>query len=370
MSISGNLRTMPFADLLQWVSQSRKTGTLVVDGDEFKKKLYFEDGRVVASASDNPKEFLGYFLVGWSFLDEEELVELLDMQDKHGALLGELLVIIGRLSREEVMGIIKAKTEECIYDLFLWSQAEFRFLENILPTKKFEPLSLEVDMLILEGVRRKDEMGPIRDVIADDACVPKLLRAVDVQGLGPTEMCLLGEINGRNSIEDIGLHCRVVPFYVLQFMFHGINSGLFSLLPSRADEKPIPGFASGAWKQLVADIEQALEDKELLRAYRKLEVLRSKFSDHRDAVEHAEALLADLERRVTRGGLSDKAVLELAIPTEELTTLSCSPEEGFLLSRVNGSYTLGEILKMLPGCGLGHRVALDALMKRGVLTAK
>ena len=102
MSVSGNLRTMPLPDVLQWVAQSRKTGTLVLEGDPYTKKIYFSNGLVVAVASENPKEFLGYFLVGWSYLDEDELQELLEMQERHGALLGELLVIVGRMSREEL----------------------------------------------------------------------------------------------------------------------------------------------------------------------------------------------------------------------------------------------------------------------------
>ena len=73
MSISGNLRTMPFADLLQWVSQSRKTGTLSVEGDPHNKKIYFRNGLVAAASSENPKEFLGYYLVGWEIIGEEEM---------------------------------------------------------------------------------------------------------------------------------------------------------------------------------------------------------------------------------------------------------------------------------------------------------
>ena len=34
----------------------------------FQKKIYFRDGVVVAAASENPKEFLGYFLVGWNYI--------------------------------------------------------------------------------------------------------------------------------------------------------------------------------------------------------------------------------------------------------------------------------------------------------------
>jgi hypothetical protein len=44
---------MPFADLLQWVSQSRKTGTLSVEGEPHNKKIYFRDGLIAAASSEN-----------------------------------------------------------------------------------------------------------------------------------------------------------------------------------------------------------------------------------------------------------------------------------------------------------------------------
>ena len=223
MSISGNLRTMPFPDLLQWVSQSRKTGTLAIDGPSVKKKLYFREGRVVASASDNPREFLGYYLVGWGFVAEDELQELLDMQERHGALLGELLVIIGRLSREELADVLRVKTEASIFEMFLWGEGEFRFLEAILPTKKFDPMDIAVDHLILEGVRRLDEWERSRDIIGGDDWIPCVVGALDVNALTPEERGVLCEINGTNSIEDIGLARRLGAFLVRQFVLQGIQ---------------------------------------------------------------------------------------------------------------------------------------------------
>jgi hypothetical protein len=38
-----------------------------------------------------------------------------------------------------------------------------------------------------------------------------------------------------------------------------------------------------------------------------------------------------------------------------------------LLSRINGSYSLGEILKMIPGSTLENRLLVNALMQRGVV---
>ncbi len=371
MSISGNLRTMPFPDLLQWVAHSRKTGTLAVEGNPYNKKIYFRDGLVVAASSEDPKEFLGYFLVGWGFLGEDELQELLDMQDQYGTLLGELLVIVGRVSREDLIHILQVKTEETIYELFLWEEGDFRFLENILPAKKFQPLNIAVDMLILEGVRRKDEWNRCRESIPDAKWVPKLVRAVDVQELGHTELSILREINGENSIEDIALACRLALFHVLLFVYQGMSHGLFDLSQPDSDEQtPIPGFTEVSWRTLLRNAEIAIESGDLVAGYERLSAIRNKYAKRREVSEQIASLEKVIGHQLEKRKLSLDAILELTIAPAELTSQSFSPQEGFLLSRINGVYTLGEILKMIPGSDLENRVMVDSLLQRDVIHLK
>jgi hypothetical protein len=371
VSISGNLRTMPFPDLLQWVAQSRKTGTLALEGTPYNKKIYFRDGLVVAASSEDPKEFLGYYLVGWNFVGEDELQELLDMQDNHGTLLGELLVIIGRLSREDLSHILQVKTEETVYEIFLWDEGEFRFLENILPAKKFQPLGIPVDMLILEGVRRKDEWMRCRESIRDPRWIPKLVRAVDVKELGQTELTILREINAENSIEDIALACRLALFHVLLFVHQGLSHGLFELLPPSDDgQTPIPGFTEVSWGTLIKQAESEIKAGNLMKGFRRLSELREKYADRREVSEQLALLEGRIGDRLDDLELSSSAIPELAVSPNELTDKAFSPQEGFLLSRVNGSYTLGEILKMVPGSSLEIRLMVDALIRREVLRLK
>lgn len=367
MSISGNLRTMPFADLLQWVSQSRKTGTLSVEGDPHNKKIYFRNGLVAASSSENPKEFLGYYLVGWDILGEEELQELLDMQEQYGTLLGELLVIVGRMSREELQHILQVKTEETIYELFLWDQGDFRFLENILPAKKFQPLNLPVEMIILEGVRRKDEWIRCKGVIPNETWVPSLVRAVDMEQLGDIELGILREINGENSIEKIALANRLAFFHVMMFVYQGMNHNLFEVRASNDEVVPIPGFSKGAWMALLHQVEELVGEGNLLAAFRRLGEIREKYAGNREALEQVASVQRKIEDSVRALRLNDSAVLKLAIPTSELTSLSCSPQEGFLLSRINGSYSLGEILKVVPGSEIENKLLVNNLLQRGVV---
>ena len=367
MSISGNLRTMPFADLLQWVSQSRKTGTLSIEGEPYNKKIYFRDGLTAASSSENPKEFLGYYLVGWDVLSEAELQELLDMQEQHGTLLGELLVIVGRLNREELQRVLQIKTEETIYELFLWQEGDFRFLENILPAKKFQPLNLPVEMIILEGVRRKDEWARCREVIPDETWVPRLRNPVDTDQLGEIELGILNAIDGKNSIESIALTNRLAFFHVLMFVFQGMTHNLFEVSPPGEEVVPIPGFSKGAWMTLLQQVEEMLGEGNLLAAYKRLCEIREQFAGDKEVASHADTVQGKIEDSTRDLHLTESVVLELAIPVSDLTNLSCSPQEGFLLSRINGTYSRGEILQMIPGSELENVLLVNNLVQQGVV---
>ena len=367
MSISGNLSTMPFADLLQWVSQSRKTGTLSIEGNPYSKKIYFQDGLVSAASSENPREFLGYYLVGWELISEEELQELLDMQDQYGTLLGELIVIVGRLDREDLQRVLQVKTEESIYELFLWQEGDFQFLENILPAKKFQPLKLPVDMITLEGVRRMDEWERCHDLIPGPTWIPSVARAIDVEQLGETELGILREINGENSIEGIALINRIAQFHVMMFVFQGMAHDLFEICEPGDEIVPIPGCARSLWLSQLHQVEEIIGEGDLLAAYKLLLEIDEKYSDQTGASKHIDGVLRKIEAAARRLELAEASVLELAIPPTELTSLSCSPQEGFLLSRIDGAFSLGEILKMIPGSALENKLLLHALLERGVV---
>ena len=358
---------MPCADLLQWVSQSRKTGTLSIEGNPYNKKIYFRDGLVAAASSENPREFLGYYLVGWEYVTEKELQELLDMQNQYGTMLGELMVIVGTLDREALQRVLQVKTEESIYELFLWEEGDFRFLENILPAKKFQPLNLPVEAVILEGVRRKDEWARCQDVVPDPSWIPTVVRPVDVEQLGETELGILREINGENSVELIALANRLANFHVMMFVFQGLTHDLFEIRAPLNVNAPIPGFSKESWMMIFHQVEETLGEGDVLAAYQRLSEIRDKYSDHRGVAEHAGVVEHKIAEAVTNLDMADSAVLELAIPSSELTSLSCSPQEGFLLSRINGAYSLREVLKMIPGSELENKLLLHDLLERGVL---
>ena len=65
----------------------------------------------------------------------------------------------------------------------------------------------------------------------------------------------------------------------------------------------------------------------------------------RSAIKGAEAvILADLSGQ----GINESKVPRIAKPLSEITQMNFSPNEGFILSRINGQYDIGSLMKISP----------------------
>ena len=79
---------MALADILQWASQGRKTGTLHVSRGAVEKRISFSGGVIHSSWSNDPRESLGQFLVRERLVTEEQLFRTLLRQETEGRPLG------------------------------------------------------------------------------------------------------------------------------------------------------------------------------------------------------------------------------------------------------------------------------------------
>lgn len=366
MAISGNLRTMPFADLMQWISMSRKTGTLVIKGTRFTKKILFHDGMVSAVTSNNPREHLGYFLVGWGFLTEEELKAALEAQREHKVMLGELLVRSGRLTREEVDRLVQVKTEQLVYELMLWEEGEFFFVDEAQPRREFLELQLPVDHFLFEGARQADERRRIAKLVPDSTHVPTLAEPVDSNAFAGADALILAAIDGVRSMEEIALACRVPVFYALSVVHRLLLAGKASLRPPRVPP-PLHRPSEPAWRAAQREAENALAMGDLLEAFRQVQVLRGQHAGADEARAAADAVEREIDKEINTLPMDEAVVLELAIPFSELTRLQCGSDEGFVLSRVTGQYTMAQTLQQLPGSPLYNRVIIHSFIQRGVV---
>src|SRR5512135_279100 len=117
MSLSGNLRTMDLAELLQWVTLGRKTGSLTFVRDKTKNYIFFKDGKIISSKSNEPIKQLSHYLLFEGKITEAQLKKALEIQLQTRSHLGKILVKEGYVTKVEVEKALLGRTEEVIYDL-------------------------------------------------------------------------------------------------------------------------------------------------------------------------------------------------------------------------------------------------------------
>jgi len=355
MAVSGNLKTMLPGDLLQWLSLGQKTGTLVVTTKSVEKRIFFKQGRVISSASNDPRDYLGQFLISHGFLSEQELMKAMEVQHQSGILLGKILVMIDAISEPDLLRLMRLKAEEEIYDIFLWREGDFHFVDDELPTMEMIPLEVDVTGIIMEGTRRVDEWSRIREVIPHDVMIPIVARTVPVDSLNEVQRTIVHAVDGKRTIAEIELEARATLFIVCSTLNSLARDGYIHMAepgaPVAAEKAPfeeMPASESDEVASLLSRAQQALKNKDYEKSQRLLkaaENLDPSQSGVRSAIKGAEAvILADLYQQ----GITESRVPRISKPIAEITQMNFTPNEGFILSRINGQWNLGALMKISP----------------------
>ena len=359
MGVSGNLKTMLPGDLLQWLSLGQKSGTLVVSNKSVEKKIFFRSGRVISSASNDPREYLGQFLMSHGYLNEEELRKAMEVQTQSGILLGKILVMIGLINEGDLTRLMRLKAEEEIYDVFLWKEGDFHFVDNELPTMEMIPLKIDVTGIIMEGTRRVDEWPRIREVVPHDACVPVVVKPIELEEeFDEVETQVVDAIDGKRTIAELVLESRSSSFVVCSSVAPLVRAGFLKLIevttgPAAVVEEitiqPGSGFSeSDEIVSMLNAAQNALRGKDFEKTQRLLKAAQNLDPNHpkvKSAIKGAEAVIMG---ELRNQGIHDSKVPRIIKAFEEITTMNFTPNEGFMLSRINGTWDIGSLIKISP----------------------
>lgn len=355
MGIVGNLRTMQLEELLQWLSQSKKNGTLEIIHGKTEKKVFFKDGLILSSASNKPEEYLGHFLVSHGLINEAQLNRAIELQEKSRTLLGMILVKNGAIAERDLTRMLRLKAEESIYDIFSWSEGDFRFLDDTLPDSAMVPMKLDVTAIVMEGVQRVDEWRRIRQVIPDEKMIPVgIVDLSTIPKLGPGDRRIMDHVDDQRTIEEIRETTHSTEFQVSKLLFDQYQAGHIKLVKLRSG-----GSGDGAAPTAAALMEIGrayLKEGEFDDALRHLRAARALEPDNQDAQQMLTQAEKKIREYIEKAGVTLGCIPQVTASMEQLTSSSLSPQEGFMLTRINGTYDIQSILKITP------MPQLDALM--------
>jgi hypothetical protein len=363
MSLSGNLRTMALPDILQWISMGQKTGTLELESGSIRKRIVFRDGIIVTSWSNDPRESLGQFMIRHRLITEEQLFRALLSQETEGRLIGSILVSSGILEEDDLKRTLRSKAEETIYNLFLWPEGRFEFKEGVVPDDVLIQINLMVTAVIMEGIRRVDEWERIRKVIPNLRTTFKVLDAAqDVED--PVDRELLGLAASGKSVAQVALETRHSDFEAAAQLFDLLARDLIAIDKTGETDGADP---VGEIRDLLALAYEKLQARQYdaaLTAYEDV-LARDRLNQHAKKGLIAVARSRDREQALKSVPLSKVPVLSVDMAT--LTQQNFDPQEGFVLSRVNGQWDVQSILKLCPMAEEDALLIFARLLERSVI---
>lgn len=371
--LTGSLKTMSLPDLLQWGGAGRKTGTLGLTSGSLQKKVYFRDGAIIGSSSNDPREYLGQFLLSEGIITEQQLKDAFDLQATTRTMLGRILVKKGLLSEGKMMETLRLKAEETVYSLFLWTEAEFEFVDGVLPPGELVPISVKVEDVLMEGLRRYDMSKKIRRVLPNNSIVLRRTARVLPDDIAAKAFPkrIYDLVDGRRSLAQVILEAHASEFNVCQLIYVLVQKGYLiagKVEDPRAAPRPVPRPAPPAppppAESLVSLARQMIQKGESETALALLEKSTVKNPEIDALRQVAEEHFIE---RAYRHYLPPKKIPVLKQPLESLVKYDLSPEEVFLVSRVNGSWDLKSIISISPLREVDALRAFKKLRERGIV---
>jgi len=372
MAIQGTLKTMSLTDLLQFLEAGRKSGILQFDLGKITKQVYFQKGLIVGSKSNDPREYLGQVLLHYGKVDESQLQTAREAQRMSGAKLGEVLVQQGFLTESEVLGILKTRTLDAIYDLFVWTEGQFEFYDDETLPDDLILIEVEPTTVIMEGIYRIDELARYHTLVPSDRSILELNPGwTSSLNLGKELRQILYFIEKRMSVAEICYHMHASAFHVYGQLYEVISKGVArvagelpeSLVVKPSEKEYLPESTTeliwAAQRKLDEDPESALV---MLQAALEEE---PKNAEAQKLLPEAEDAL--IKHIYATSNLEPTSVPILRVSPSDLTTQQIDPQEGFVLSRINGTWDVQSILSICPFREADCLRMIKRLVDRGVV---
>jgi tetratricopeptide (TPR) repeat protein len=367
MSLSGRLDTMDLPEVLQWVTIGRKTGSLSFVRDKIKIYLFLQDGKIISSRSNDPTKQLGQFLLFQGKVTEPELKRAFEIHLQTRVMLGKILVQESLVSQEDVAMALVTRTEEVIYDLFLWEDGYFHFSSNEYNQDELVLIKMDINSLLFEGIRRKDEWKRIRSVFPSNDIVLSLRSEADLKNhtLTPLQKKLLYLLTLKKPISEIILELHGSDFLVNYELFQLYEMGLIEIQeivhPTIEPESPAKLFNRGL------ELMQAQKYQEAIAAFQEVICLDPQNAWASEQIEQAEKALC---QEYYRTSVPATKVPFFLIPESSLVRYSLSHEEGFVASRINGTWDVKSIVMLSPLREIEILQVMDKLLKMGIIGLK
>jgi hypothetical protein len=365
--VQGSLRAMPPTEIFQWLGGARKTGTLEVEHERVVRRIHFRDGVIRSCGSDYAPTLLGQYLLSRGLIAESELRAALAEQEGSGRNLGEILVEAGRLAREELERFVSAKVEETIYGLFDLKDGTFRFEPGTEPPAGIIETNLSVEHVLLRSATREDEIRHFQELIGDDEAILERTKAPVPSALrgSPVAVRIIELVDGRRTVREIVLHAHISESLAQRLLAGLVRGDVVRVTDRVGSTAPRPTGAALPRARVEAEARQRLDADDPEGA---LELLED--ACRANPTDLALCELRDDAESAWFAHLFGHVLGSRRIPDVVRRPESCTAEESFLLSLVDGKNDVRALVWLAPMRALAVVRSLKSLVDAGAVVLR
>ncbi len=242
MALSGSLREFSLSEILQLLSSQRKTGSLRLTRGTESQVVYLLEGRMAAVrdrgfSEDDP---LARFLRRVHRLSEEQLRGIASIHAESGRDLMDLLLNGRYIEREELSILYERLVLDVLHEILVWDDGIYSF-SNVAPPESALPVSLSTESMLMEAVRRQDELRRYRTRLTDPGLVLGLKELPDPDAsLSEEEKELFGLVDGRRTLGELVSEAPLTDFEAYEALFRLVDAGWIEIQGRRAPERVEP----------------------------------------------------------------------------------------------------------------------------------
>ncbi len=210
-------------EFFNFLGENNRSGVLVIVSEGVKKSVFFKEGQIRYATSTDPDDRLGNVLFRYGMVDKAKLNEALGDRSRR---LGEKLVQMGVLGISDLYRAIKMQVEEIVYSTFLFTSGNFYFYEILATASLPSHLHMATRNVLMEGLRRIDEMSYFRKKLPGAEVVPEVIKDCTVENLTAQEAGILALIDGRCNLEELSRRSHLGIFDTTRIVFHLMQGGI------------------------------------------------------------------------------------------------------------------------------------------------
>ncbi len=219
--LTGSIEVFRLADVLTFLSTSRKSGTLTVAHDTREAYLYFADGSLVFAGSNQESFRLGSILLRKKKISREQRDHIDSLMQREGGRFGQFAVQEGALTEAQLRDYLKIQVSEIVYDAFVWNGGTFAFVQDFTLPPHAVTIAIDLPNLIMEGARRIDELEQCIALLPDKSVVFRVVSRPRDEKITLTadEWKILFLINGQRTLEDLSHDADEEAFQVYRVVY-------------------------------------------------------------------------------------------------------------------------------------------------------